>query len=402
MGVALRVCVVMDDSLPNSTRVGAKMMHELCVEFVRRGHEVTLIAPKLSTQDLRSETYHGIKVRRFPTGRTKGVAKWRRAINEAMLPLWAWIFNRKYFIKNKHDVIVFYSPCIFWAPLISRLKSCWGAPAFLVLRDFFPQWAIDNGMLSEKSLLTRFFRLCEGETYAVADVIGIQSPRNIERFKSSTSCDRRIELLYNWAEDRSGKASAEGLRSRLGLHGKVIFFYGGAITNQQDVPSLLRLAEGMLRHPDAHFVFVGEGYELPNVVRLVKDRGLSNVTVLPPVDQDEYRSYLAEVDIGLFSLSVRHTTHNFPGKVLGYLVQGIPVLGFVNPGNDLLEVINCSGAGFVAVNGEDEIVKIQAERFLIDGNARKDAGAAARKLLESTFSVESAATLIIRSLEEVR
>ena len=59
-------------------------------------------------------------------------------------------------------------------------------------------------------------------------------------------------------------------------------------------------------------------------------------------------------DIGLFSLHRDHKTHNFPGKILGYLAQGMPVLGLVNPGNDLLGVINNAGAGFVTVTGEEE------------------------------------------------
>jgi glycosyltransferase involved in cell wall biosynthesis len=393
----MRICVVIDDYLPDSTRVGAKMMHELCVEFVRRGHAVTVVAPQSVSPKVETSTLDGVALRRFPAGATKNVPKWKRALNESLLPWRAWRSDRAFFRANPHDLIVYYSPCIFWAPLVRRLKRLWQARSFLVLRDFFPQWAIDNGMLREGSPVTRYFRWCEAASYREADCIGIQSPRNLEAFRVAHPQYPTLALLYNWAEDRPGSPATPSWRERLGLGGKVVFFYGGAITNQQDIPNLVRLAERLRDDPAAHFLIVGDGYDLPNVRDIVRQRGLRNVTIHPAVDQESFRELLAEVDIGLFSLARCHTTHNFPGKVLGYLVQGLPVLGSVNPGNDLQDVITEAGAGFVAVNGEDDALAAAALRLLRDTEARRAAGEAARRLLASTFSVAAAAALIERA-----
>jgi O26-antigen biosynthesis N-acetyl-L-fucosamine transferase len=390
----MRICVVIDDYLPDSTRVGAKMMHDLCVEFVRRGHEVTVIAPQPYSKDRQVSVIEGVQLRRFPSGPTKNVSRIQRALNEVLLPWRAWRNDREFFQSTKHDLIVYYSPCIFWSPLIRRLKRLWKAPAFLVLRDFFPQWAIDIGMLNEGSLITRYFRACEAASYAQADVIGIQSPNNLKAFRNANPERARLELLYNWADDRPGRNKSSNFRTLLNLEGKVIYFYGGAITKQQDIPNLLRLAEYMLCEPDAHFLILGEGYDLENVRAIVLQKQLINVTIHPTVDQETFRELLAEVDIGLFSLAGCHSTHNFPGKVLGYLVQGLPVLGSVNAGNDLEFVINEAGAGFVAVNGDDEKLRDAALWLLKDASARCSAGKAARMLLASKFSVTSAAKII--------
>lgn len=393
----MRICVVIDDSLPDSTRVGAKMMHELCVEFVRRGHAVTVVAPQVDSQRVEIATHDGVQIRRFPSGQTKNVGKWKRAVNESLLPWRAWFADRAFFHCHHHDLIVYYSPCIFWAPLIRRLKAMWNAPAFLVLRDSFPQWAIDNGMLRERGAVTRYFRTCEAANYAAADVIGIQSPRNLNAFRAAQPHCSSLELLFNWAEDRPGRAISPSFRERLGLQKKIIFFYGGAITSQQDIPNLLRLAVRMQSQPAAHFLIVGDGYDLPNVKAFVTARGLHNVTIHPSVDQETFRSLLSEVDVGLFSLARCHTTHNFPGKVLGYLVQGLPVLGSVNRGNDLREVIMGAGAGFVTENGDDDALEQAALLLLQDPLARRIAGEASRRLLASTFSVDAAASLIERT-----
>lgn len=394
----MKICVVIDDYLPDSTRVGAKMMHELSVEFVRRGHEVTVVTPQSNTNEVEIKTIEGVNVRRFPSGKIKNVSKFRRAINESLLPWRAWRSDSNFLKSTHHDFIIYYSPCIFWGPLVRRLKKIWDAPAYLVLRDFFPQWAIDIGMLSEKSILTKYFRYCEATSYAQADVIGIQSPNNLRAFQKECQVGSKLELLYNWAQDKPGQVASDGFRARLGLHNKIIFLYGGAITKQQDIPNLLRLAKRLLSQSNAHFLIVGEGYELDTVKEIVHQQNLNNVTIHPTVDQEAFRNLLAEVDIGLFSLARNHSTHNFPGKVLGYLVHGLPILGSVNPGNDLKDVINEAGAGFVAINGDDEGVAEAALRLLKDAPFRIKAGRAARDLLDDKFSVSSAAETIEKAM----
>jgi glycosyltransferase involved in cell wall biosynthesis len=395
----MRICVIVDDYLPDSTRVGAKMMHDLSVEFIRRGHEVTVICPRSNTSALQVDLLDGVHVRAFPSGPLKNVSKAIRAINESMLPWRAWYANQAFFRAKPHELIIYYSPTIFWAPLVRRLKALWASKSFLILRDFFPQWAIDIGMLRDGSIVTRYFRACEAACYAQADIIGLQSPKNLAEFQSKHPDGPRLELLYNWADDRPGRIRSDGLRRRLGLAGKVIFFYGGAITKQQDIPNLLRLAKKLKDEPDAHFVIIGEGYDQPNVRSIAEKQHLTNVSFHPSVDQDTFRDFLAEVDIGLFSLSKFHSTHNFPGKVLGYLVQGLPVLGSVNPGNDLEAVINESGAGLVAVNGDDDGLARAALKFLKSNSARRVAGNAARELLSSKFSVGMAASIIEQSVK---
>jgi glycosyltransferase involved in cell wall biosynthesis len=390
----MKICVVIDDYLPDSTRVGAKMMHDLCIEFIRRGHEVTVISPQSYSNNVQVMTIDGVQVRRFPSGSVKNVSKIKRAINESMLSWRAWHSDKYFFRSIHHDFIIYYSPCIFWGPLIGRLKKTWGVKSFLVLRDFFPQWAIDIGMLREGTLITRYFRSCEAVSYSQADVIGIQSPNNLKAFQDKNPSINKLNLLYNWADDRRGQIRKKSFRTQLGLEEKIIFFYGGAITKQQDIPNLLRLAKFLREESDAHFLIVGEGYDLSNVRAIVEKEKLANVTIHPPVDQGTFRDLLAEVDIGLFSLAQCHSTHNFPGKVLGYLVQGLPVLGSVNPGNDLETVINEAGAGFVAINGEDEKLGRAAFHLLRDESARHHAGRAARDLLISKFSVASAANII--------
>ncbi len=155
----MKICLIIDDYLPASIKVGAKMMHELAVEFISRGHSVTVVtpAPGLSSRFETSEL-DGVTIYRFRSGEIKNVSKVKRAINETLLSYHAWQAYKSYFQQYPHDLIIYYSPTIFWGRLVSRLKKLWGAKSYLVLRDFFPQWVIDNGMLSAKSPITCYTR----------------------------------------------------------------------------------------------------------------------------------------------------------------------------------------------------------------------------------------------------
>ena len=82
----MKICLIVDDYMPHSIKVGAKMMHELSVEFVALGHEVTVITPATGLYCI-SEVVEidNVKVCRFHSGEIKDVCKVKRAINESLL-----------------------------------------------------------------------------------------------------------------------------------------------------------------------------------------------------------------------------------------------------------------------------------------------------------------------------
>lgn len=375
------------------------MMHELAVEFVAQGHAVTVVTPDPSlTERTAISQLDGVTVCRFRSGEIKNVGKVKRAINETLLSLQAWFAYRDYFRQHPQDLIVYYSPTIFWGWLVHKLKKTWKVPSYLILRDFFPQWVIDGGMLRESSPITKYFRFFEWLNYRVADTIAIQSPKNIEWFSRTMSVGKPLDLLYNWAANEPVPAGDGALRRQLGLEGKVVYFYGGNIGHAQDMMNIVRLAKAMQAEPRAHFVLLGAGDEVELVRAAIDDLSLSNMTLLPAVSQEEFKKILAEFDVGLFSLHRDHVTHNFPGKLLGYMVQGKPILGSVNPGNDLKDVVENAGAGLVTVNGDDAGLLGNALQLLRDDAVRQAMGERSRQLLADTFSVESATRKILGSL----
>ena len=161
----------------------------------------------------------------------------------------------------------------------------------------------------------------------------------------------------------------------------------------------MRLAKKLKNRKDAHFLIIGQGDEYKLIEDLQSKWELNNVTILPSIAQKEFSNILATVDIGLFSLSITHTAHNFPGKLLGYMLESKPILGSVNPGNDLLEMINNSNSGLVFVNGEDELLSDAANRLIDDDKLRIQYGLNSRDLLLKEFSVEATVDSILSQIK---
>lgn len=395
----MKLCIIVDDFLPDSTKIAAKMMHELAVEYQSQGHDVYVITPdsykKYGKLANHLDFHNGITIFRIPSGKLKNISKPIRLINEFLLPFRAWFHGRNVIKKWNCDLVIYYSPSIFWGYLVQKLKQKWNAKSYLILRDIFPQWAIDNGLLKLKSPITKFFLYFESQNYEAADTIGLMSDGNLRWFRNYYKGNAQLEVLYNWVSDFPVEIKQNTYRKRLGIEDKIVFFYGGNIGHAQDMSQILRLAKNLHENKNVYFVLVGLGDEVELVRNGIKRDSLSNMVLLDPVPQMEFKSMMAEFDVGLFCLNRSHSTHNFPGKILGYLVESMPILGSVNPGNDLKEVIETAKAGFVVEAGDDNGL-LDAANQLLDSKVRRLCAMNCKKLIYERFSVKKASESIIK------
>ncbi|WP_281223112.1 glycosyltransferase family 4 protein [Photobacterium sanguinicancri] len=390
----MRIALFPDDYLPDSTLVHAKMFHELALEFIRLGHTPIIITPGKPEQSTRLcvDYIDGVEIWRFRNGQTRGVGKVKRALNETLLSWNAWWAIKNEIRDAKFDACINYAPTIFFGPLMRKLKAHSNCYVYLILRDMFPQWVIDEGIIKEGSLIAKYFRFFEKLNYDVADCIGLMSEANVLYFQKLFPHYSNLAILRNWANTTPLAVESYSLdiRKKYDLEDQIIFFYGGNIGHAQDMSNLLRLARSMKSHPKATFLFVGQGDEFDLVLRKKKEWLLDNLTVLPAVNQSVYKELLTQVDVGLFSLAKSHKAHNFPGKLLGYMLESLPILGSVNPGNDVIKFINDEGAGCAYVNGEDKLLYDAAIRYVSDPDLRQVHGCNALQVLKGSFSVGSA------------
>jgi len=388
----VRLLLVVDVFMPVRTSA-AVQMRDLARTLLRLGHECAVLTPDERLRERWSfAAEDSIPVLRIRSGPLKRINLVRRAINELALSGWMWSgYRDSPLAAQDWDGIVFYSPTIFFGRFVSRLKSLHACPAFLILRDVFPDWAADMGVM-RKGPHYWLFKAYARYQYAVADFIGIESPSNRRYFSDA---NERVQVLANWID--LGAAAPPDISLPPSLSGSTILVYAGNIGVAQDMDNLLRLAASLRSRPDCKLLSVGDGTDRARVQAERARQGLDNVVFLPEVDPQELRGLLRGCHIGLISLDRRLKSHNIPGKLLSYLEAGLPVLASTNPGNDLRLVIEKSGAGVVEWNGDDQQFHEAARRMLNDPEERSRMAGAATALCRTMFSSDVVAKQIVNA-----
>lgn len=371
-------------------------MQDLADELLNQGHEVTVVT---TDENLSCSSKYsiesGIEVLRIKTNKIDGANKYSRFINEFLLSWLIWYRGKKYFKSISCDLVVWYSPSIFFGELIKKLRKLYRCKSYLILRDLFPQWAVDTGLLKRGGIY-KMLHYYEKFQYRQADVIGVQSPNNIQYFELMNLSDGlNLEVLYNWINVDKIPKSTNYYRRKYNLLEKVVFFYGGNIGIAQDIKNIVRLANRLSSIPLAHILLVGDGSEVDNLKKIINDLGLRNISVYGSVSQDEYHSMLSEFDIGLISLDRNFKTSNFPGKMLGYMKCSMPILASVNFGNDLINLIEDNQIGLACLNGDDDLFFNNALKLVHSPELRIAYGTRGNELLMSLFSAQSAARTIL-------
>ena len=393
-GPASRILIITDSFVPTTTST-AKLVKDLADELARRGIAVTVLVPSAAVeQPCEISAENGLEVLRIKTSKTKGAGKLLRGIREVNFSQQIWRQTRTILSARSFDLIIFFSPTIFFGSLVERLKKLFGCPAYLVLRDLWTQFMLDVGEL-RPGLAHRYLVRFEQKQYAAANIIGVQSPRDLSYLELDHRSRQRPEVLLNWYAVDRRPAPKTDYRKRLELTDKIVFFFGGNFGVAQDPLNVIRLANALRAESNVHFLLVGWGTHLPEMRKAVSQHRLSNVTLLDTVPQNDFLSMLSEFDVGIISLDRRFKINNVPGRLLAYFCAGLPVLASVNPGNDLFAILNENEAGYCSSNGDDELLETYAIALARDATLRKSLGQRGRALLETHFSPQRAADQIL-------
>lgn len=392
--------VAFSDVFPPLRSSGAVQMRDLVTEFGRQGHEITIVTPAPDLEEKwRIEQIHDARILWVRSPGTKGKSYLGRAAGEFLLPY--------YMLKNMRasplgketwDGVVWYSPSIFLGPVANSVKRRCGCRGYLIVRDVFPEWAVDMGLL-RKGVAYRIFKAIESYQYSVADVIGVQTPANIPYFSAAgRDLASKVEVLENWLAPAPITECRIDIK-KTPLAGRKIFVYAGNMGVAQGIEVLLHLAESLVQRKDLGFVFVGRGSETANLRKKAESLGLDNVLFFDEIEPEEIAGLYAQCDVGLISLDTKHTTHNIPGKLLSYLHSGLPVLARINPGNDLVSLIKENRIGRVSTDDNVDSLQQQTIELLELLNVDPGVRERCKRVANERFSPATAVRQIIDSLQ---
>jgi len=396
----MKIALVCSHYFPNRTSC-AVQMRDLAVELLRQGHEPVVIIPGDDiTKGWNISLLDGIEVYQLASFKISNVNIVRRGIGEILMPFTMLLsLMSSKFRLSKVDLVVWYSPSIFFGPLVWFLKLRSSCKGYLILRDIFPEWLIDLGIM-KKGVAYYFFKAVAQFQYSVADCIGVQTHSNLAYFKKRLDSNQNfIHVLDNWLSENRRDFENYPLVENL-FPGRKICVYIGNMGVAQGMEIFIDLADELRDRTDVGFLFVGRGTEKERLTELSQKKSLNNIVFHDEIDSDAIPGLLKTCSIGLVALDPKHKSHNIPGKFLSYLQAGLPVLARVNSNTDLEHLIRWETLGEVYTGDDAKLFSICAMKLLDSESSLKEMSTNGRVYFRANYSVSAAATNIIKSLPD--
>ncbi|WP_265427131.1 glycosyltransferase family 4 protein [Chryseobacterium sp. YIM B08800] len=376
---------------------------DLLRKFRNEGHDVTIVTPverrrKISTNFSEKEGVSILQVKTLNIQKTNIIEK---GIGTLAIEYQYLSAIKKYTSNKKFDLVLYSTPPITFAKVIEFVKKRDGAKSYLLLKDIFPQNAVDMNMLKQGGFLHKQFLKKEKKLYQISDTIGCMSPANVDfvlkynpeirNSKVEVNPNTIEPVAFNYSDEQK-KAIREKYKIAID---KKVFVYGGNLGKPQGLDFLLETIENT-KYDEVFFLIVGNGTEFPKIEKWFKDNNPKNAKLLHKLPKEDYDHLLAACDVGLIFLDQNFKIPNFPSRLLSYLEMKIPVMVATDPNTDIGNIIEEAKCGYKVMAGDQNEMQQKLESLLNDDLQKL--GENAEKLLKNEYLVDRSYKLIFEKI----
>lgn len=324
--------------------------HDFVKELSNHASKVIVVSPieKREKQQNYTITQDNIEILRINTGNLLQTNKLTKAVNIMLLEKRYKAALNKNYGDLEFDLIIYSTPPMTFSKLISKVKAENDAISYLMLKDIFPQNAVDLKMFKKNGLIYKYFRRKEIETYKNSDLIGVMSKRN-KTYLLSENPDinpKTVSIFRNATYDysKNKKTKREDIKKDLGINEKNrMFIYGGNIGAPQGIHNIKTMIKNFYKVKNASLVIVGDGTKFKEIQSF--SEGYENVHVFENMVKEKYDELLNISDIGLIFLDENFEIPNYPSRLTSYLCLSKPVIAATDRSTDLGEEIEKQKCG---------------------------------------------------------
>lgn len=373
---------------------------DLLRKFRNEGHHVTIVTPverrkKIQTNIRVSNGVNILQVKTLNVTRANIVEK---GIGTLAIEYQYLAAIKKFLSGEKFDLILYSTPPVTFSKVIRYIRKRDGAYSYLLLKDIFPQNAVDMGMLRKSGFLHRQFLRKEKKLYRISDTIGCMSPANKNYIiKHNPEIDPgKVEVNPNSVEPVEIQFSQEEkaeIRKKYNLPvEKKILIYGGNLGRPQGIGFLLETIYSS-KNKNIFFVVVGDGTEYTRIKSWFDKYQPANALLFRYLPKADYDQLLACCDVGMIFLDRNFTIPNFPSRLLSYLEMRKPVISATDLSTDIGDVIEEAGCGYKVEAGNIEQMNRAIDDISDDQNLLQ-MGKNAWDLLQRKYLVDYSYRLI--------
>ena len=383
---------------------------DLMRKFRDSGHTVYIIAPherrsKRGTEYTVTNGVHFLGVATLNLSKTNVIEK---GVGQLLLEYQFSSALHRYWSDVSFDVILYSTPPITFTRVIKDVKRHNPkAISYLLLKDIFPQNAVDLGMLTTsgvKGMLYRYFRHKERRLYAISDYIGCMSPANV-RYLLEHNPEiepSKVEVApnsYDIPTQRADDIEPHQIRARYGLPTNIpIFIYGGNMGKPQGIPFILECLDRVKHRTDCHFLLVGNGTEYATLEAWMKRNRPTAVSLFENLPKRDYDALASSCDVGLIFLDYRFTIPNYPSRLLPYIMSRKPIIAATDPNCDMGALAEANGYGYWSPsNSADRFVEVVEKMLHSDIRQMGDKG---YEFFMNNYTTEHTYNTIIKHCKE--
>lgn len=376
---------------------------DLLRKFRDNGHEVIIVSP--AERKYRNKTKYiqesGVRILNVWTTNIQKTNLLEKGITTLFLEFYYYKAIKKYLNYKDIDLILFTTPPITFTNLIKKIKKKSNAKTYLLLKDIFPQNAVDLNYLKYGGLLYKYFRNQEKILYRISDFIGCMSPANLDYLQKNNS-----EIEINKLEINPNTIDVKEYSENLNIEiynkynipkDKIIFIFGGNLGVPQGIEFLKKNISYCKSISEAFFLIIGDGTEYQNFRNWIEHENINNALLIKEVPKSEYDEIIKLSHVGLIFLNPSFTIPNFPSRILSYMQNCLPVICATDLVTDIGDIAVNNNFGFKCLTNDCEPFFDYVIR-LLNKELRDQMGHNSYKFLINEYNTDISYNKIIKKI----
>lgn len=326
--------------------------HDLLRKFRDNNHEVIVVSPSERKYRLKTKLYskENVKILNVWTPNIQKTNLIEKGISTLLIEFLYYLAIKKYIKLTDVDLILYSTPPITFTHIIKKLKQSSNAISYLLLKDIFPQNAVDLNLFKSGGFFHKYFRSKEVELYAMSNFIGCMSPANFDYLiKNNTQIDvSKVEINPNTIEINSDFPEVDlSLYSKYNIpDDKIIFLFGGNLGIPQGINYLMQNIAYCKSINKAFFLIVGDGTEFDVLKKWIDSGQIENTLLIKEIPKNDFDGILRLADVGLIFLNPIFTIPNFPSRILSYMQYKLPVICATDLVSDIGNITSLNNFGY--------------------------------------------------------
>lgn len=378
---------------PPESNAPANRVSELAREWVRAGHQVTVVTctpshpggrayPGYRNSVLHRERLDGVEVIRLGTYLAANQGTVRRSLNYLSFMLSAILQAGR---LPAADVVISTSPQFFAGVAGAFVARRLRAPWIFEVRDIWPE-SVSAVAAGGRGPVFRLLEKIEAWAYGAADQVVAVSPAFVEHIAERAPLKRPVRIVENGVDlslfDEQTDGSA--FRERHGLTGKTVFGYVGTHGMAHNLQTVLRAATLTRDDPTIAYLLVGSGAERDQLISLRAELGLDNVVMLDHQPRTEMPTIWSSVDVSLVVLRRSPLFHRvIPSKMFEAMAMARPIIMAVD--GQARRILEGSGGGLFVEPENPEALAAAVRKLAQDPGERAAMGARGKTFVRANY-----------------